>query len=112
MLGYKHNTAAHRHRQPHPARAAAAFALLSVGGPLIDAGFEVELLDAEFGPMTYRWEDILRDHPEIDYIVRGAGERTATALMKAWHAGADLAQVEGIALRAVAVQLLRPARKT
>jgi len=25
--------------------------LLSVGGPLIDAGFEVELLDAEFGPM-------------------------------------------------------------
>lgn len=26
--------------------------LLSIGGPLIDAGFEVELLDAEFGPMA------------------------------------------------------------
>jgi len=31
--------------------------------------------------------------------VRGEGERTATELMKAWRAGADLAQVEGIALR-------------
>lgn len=26
--------------------------LLSVGGPLLDAGFQVELLDAEFGPMS------------------------------------------------------------
>ena len=26
--------------------------LLSVGGPLLDAGFDVQLLDAEFGPMT------------------------------------------------------------
>src|SRR5580693_7111734 len=25
--------------------------LLSIGGPLIDAGHEVELIDAEFGPM-------------------------------------------------------------
>ena len=25
--------------------------LLSLGGPLIDAGHEVKLLDAEFGPM-------------------------------------------------------------
>jgi anaerobic magnesium-protoporphyrin IX monomethyl ester cyclase len=31
--------------------------LLSVGGPLVDAGHEVELLDAEFGPMTI--EEIL-----------------------------------------------------
>jgi len=27
--------------------------LLSVGGPLIDAGHEVQLLDAEFGPLKY-----------------------------------------------------------
>jgi len=27
--------------------------LLSVGGPLIDAGYEVKLLDAEFGPMKF-----------------------------------------------------------
>jgi anaerobic magnesium-protoporphyrin IX monomethyl ester cyclase len=26
--------------------------LLSIGGPLIDAGFDVSLLDAEFGPMS------------------------------------------------------------
>ena len=26
--------------------------LLSIGGPLIDAGFEVSLLDAEFGPLA------------------------------------------------------------
>ena len=31
--------------------------LLSIGGPLIDAGFRVELLDAEFGPM--RIDDIV-----------------------------------------------------
>jgi anaerobic magnesium-protoporphyrin IX monomethyl ester cyclase len=127
--------------------------LLSVGGPLIDAGYEVSLLDAEFGPMpldaivdqamarapdlvmmghsgsssahvttmriaaelkrrrpelvvvyggvhpTYHWEDVLRDHPQVDFIVRGEGERTALALVKAWHAGADLAAVDGIALR-------------
>jgi anaerobic magnesium-protoporphyrin IX monomethyl ester cyclase len=28
--------------------------LLSIGGPLIDAGHEVRLLDAEFGPMSTR----------------------------------------------------------
>jgi len=33
--------------------------LLSIGGPLIDAGFDVSLLDAEFGPMSLF--DIVRD---------------------------------------------------
>jgi anaerobic magnesium-protoporphyrin IX monomethyl ester cyclase len=28
--------------------------LLAIGGPLIDAGHDVRLLDAEFGPMSYR----------------------------------------------------------
>lgn len=127
--------------------------LLSVGGPLIDAGFEVSLLDAEFGPMplsaivdeavarapglvmmghsgsssahltvmriaqelkrrlpelvivyggvhpTYHWQDVLREHPQVDFIVRGEGERTTLALVQAWQAGADLARVDGIALR-------------
>src|SRR3954470_17156862 len=31
--------------------------LLSIGGPLIDAGHEVKLLDAEFGPLKFK--DIL-----------------------------------------------------
>lgn len=128
--------------------------LLSVGGPLIDAGFTVRLLDAEFGPMlddaivrealaaapdlvlmghsgstsahdtimrlaaalkaarpgltvvyggvypTYHWEDILRDYPQVDYIVRGEGERTATLLLQALRDGADPALVDGIAWRA------------
>lgn len=127
--------------------------LLSVGGPLIDAGFDVALLDAEFGPMTlaaiigqvaerapdvlmmghsgstsahdtimriaqgvkaarpdlpivyggvyptYHWEDILRDCPQIDYIVRGEGERTATELIRTWSEGGALGMVDGIALR-------------
>lgn len=33
--------------------------LLSIGGPLIDAGFDVSLLDAEFGPMSLF--DIVRE---------------------------------------------------
>jgi anaerobic magnesium-protoporphyrin IX monomethyl ester cyclase len=127
--------------------------LLSVGGPLIDAGFDVELLDAEFGPMsidaivahalaqapdlvmmghsgstsahdtimaiaarlkakrpdllivyggvypTYHWEDVLRDYPQVDFIVRGEGERTTTELVRAWAGGTDLGAVDGIALR-------------
>jgi anaerobic magnesium-protoporphyrin IX monomethyl ester cyclase len=32
--------------------------LLSIGGPLIDAGYEVQLLDAEFGPMPIK--DIIK----------------------------------------------------
>ena len=127
--------------------------LLSVGGPLLDAGFQVRLLDAEFGPMpldaivgealagepdivmmghsgstsahgtimriaarlkaarpglpivyggvypTYHWEDILRADPQVDYIVRGEGERTATELLKALRDGIDPATVDGIAYR-------------
>jgi anaerobic magnesium-protoporphyrin IX monomethyl ester cyclase len=127
--------------------------LLSIGGPLVDAGFDVRLLDAEFGPMpvdalvrdalalapdivlighsgstsvhdtvmriaaglkagrsdlpivyggvhpTYHWEDILHAHRQVDYIVRGEGERTTTELLKAWRDGCDLLEVDGIALR-------------
>lgn len=128
--------------------------LLSVGGPLIDAGFTVELLDTEFGPMpfddiiaralaidpvfvmlghsgstsahdtimrivaalkaarpdlwivyggvypTYHWADVMRDHPQVDFIVRGEGERTTVELIKAVCAGIDLSTVDGIAFRA------------
>ena len=127
--------------------------LLSIGGPLLDAGFAVELLDAEFGPLglsdiasraqqampsvvmlghsgsssvhatvvelvallkknlpdcsiicggvhpTYHWEDILRDIKQVDYIVRGEGERTALALIEAIYGGRPVDQVDGIALR-------------
>ncbi len=127
--------------------------LLSIGGPLLDAGFNVELLDAEFGPMplksivavatsnppdfilmghsgsssahrtiaqlaallklvlpnsriiyggvfpTYHWQDILQEHSDIDFIVRGEGERTSTELISTLHEGGDPAAVTGIAYR-------------
>lgn len=127
--------------------------LLSIGGPLLDAGFRPELLDAEFGPMsigdivtdaarrkphlimlghsgstsahttivrlaaalklampgviivyggvfpTYHWEDVLNEHPQFDYIVRGEGERTATLLVTALYDGTDIERIDGIALR-------------
>ena len=41
--------------------------LLSVGGPLLDAGFAVELLDAEFGPMPIAAivDEIVRRAPDL-----------------------------------------------
>ncbi len=48
---------------------------------------------------TFMYEEILREHPEIDVIVRGEGEITAVELMDAWRAGADLSMVPGIAFR-------------
>lgn len=50
---------------------------------------------------TYHAEDILREEPAIDYIVRGEGEATALALLHALETGADLREVAGIAGRSV-----------
>ena len=52
--------------------------LLSIGGPLIDAGFAVELLDAEFGPLS------------IDEIVRRVLARAPDLLMVG-HSGSTSA---------------------
>lgn len=136
--------------------------LLSLGGPLLDAGFAVELLDADlrnlsieqirhrvlkFAPdvllighggstsahpvvvkvlralrpmlpgvvfvyggvfPTYHWQDILRDVPEVDVVVRGEGEQTAVLLAQALAAGADLAGVRGLAFRSGGVPLATP----
>jgi len=127
--------------------------LLSLGGPLIDAGFDVHLLDADYAPLaqeeivsrtlelapwlvmlghsgsstchptiialaaaikasnpaitivyggvhpTYHWEEIMHAHPQIDYIVRGEGERTATLLAQALADGDTVERIAGIALR-------------
>ncbi|WP_026146753.1 magnesium-protoporphyrin IX monomethyl ester anaerobic oxidative cyclase [Methylomonas sp. MK1] len=127
--------------------------LLSVGGPLLDNGFSVSLIDAEFGPMTlyesvqgvrdvlpdvvmighsgsssahstvvelcqaikqslvniviayggvhptYHWDEVLRECPEIDIIVRGEGERTTLLLMQALARGHSLGTVDGLAYR-------------
>ncbi len=129
------------------------FGLLCLGGPLIDVGHDVCLVNADLGPVpfgeilarvrqsrpdavlighsgstsahptavllarhlkalmpgvtivyggvypTYHHADILRDCAEIDVIVRGEGEATVVALVAALEAGADLAQVPGLAFR-------------
>ena len=128
--------------------------LLMVGGPLLDAGYEVELLDAERGHLsvkkvlkrveefsadivmtghagstpahptcvrmlsaikasfpdiitvyggvypTFNAREILEGEAGIDVIVRGEGEATALALVKALESGIPLQEVEGIAYRA------------
>lgn len=127
--------------------------LLSVGGPLLDAGFEVSLLDADLENLsltaitehvqqerpalamlghsgsssahvtvvklcrllkqalpqltivyggvhpTYHWQEILRDCPAIDIIVRGEGELTALSLLEALRDSRPLDGVKGIAFR-------------
>jgi anaerobic magnesium-protoporphyrin IX monomethyl ester cyclase len=128
------------------------FGLLCIGGPLIDAGHEVRLVNADPKPMgiaeivrevlkdkpdavlighsgstsahptvveiaralkaeaevkiiyggvfpTYHWDEVLTAVPEIDIIVRGEGEATATALVAALEKGADLSTVNGLAFR-------------
>jgi len=127
--------------------------LLAIGGPLIDSGHQVRLVDAEFGPMplatlvdealggdpdfilighsgstsahptalliaqmikarapgviviyggvfpTYHWRDILVATDVFDFIVRGEGEATATALVEAIEMRQPVASVAGIAYR-------------
>lgn len=127
--------------------------LLGIGGPLIDSGHEVSLLDADIEPMqndeivrsvvshrpeallightgstsahpiivsltrsiraampeliviyggifpTYHYRDVLANEYQIDVIVRGEGEETATLLMAAIEAGSNLEEVNGIAFR-------------
>jgi len=48
---------------------------------------------------TFMYEEILREHPEVDVVVRGEGEETAVELMDAWKTGSDLKKVNGIAFR-------------
>jgi anaerobic magnesium-protoporphyrin IX monomethyl ester cyclase len=64
--------------------------LLSIGGPLIDAGHQVELLDADFAPMSFAAivEDVAQRRPEA-VLLGHSGSTSAqpiinsiTALMK------------------------------
>ena len=48
---------------------------------------------------TFCWEDILSEHNEIDYIVRGEGEITFCELLDSHFAKVDLGSVKGIAYR-------------
>ena len=48
---------------------------------------------------TFMYDEILKNHPEVDIIVRGEGELTSVELMDALKAGADLRRVQGLAFR-------------
>jgi len=125
--------------------------LLSIGGALIDAGYDVDLLDADYENMkipqivksvaekkvgivllghsgstsaqpiineisqlirqtlpeiriiaggvfpTFHWKDILRENPQIDYIVCGEGEKTILKLMRTIEQNLPISDVKGIA---------------
>ncbi|MEI7728127.1 MAG: radical SAM protein [Verrucomicrobiota bacterium] len=47
----------------------------------------------------FMYEEILREHPEVDVVVRAEGEETSVDLMRAWQADASLSRVPGIAYR-------------
>jgi anaerobic magnesium-protoporphyrin IX monomethyl ester cyclase len=48
---------------------------------------------------SYHDEQILRQHPYVDVVVRGEGEATAVALVRALHDGAPLSDVAGLTTR-------------
>jgi anaerobic magnesium-protoporphyrin IX monomethyl ester cyclase len=48
---------------------------------------------------TFMYDEVLRNHPEVDVIVRGEGETTAVELMEAWRTKADFNRVPGLAFR-------------
>jgi anaerobic magnesium-protoporphyrin IX monomethyl ester cyclase len=127
--------------------------LLALGGPLIDAGYRVELLDADrlnlsvqdtvrriaaaapdavllghsgstsahpvvveltrairgalpqawlvYGGVypTYHYREIMHSEPQIDFIVRGEGERTIVGLAEALENASPLDRVTGIVYR-------------
>ena len=59
---------------------------------------------------SFMYEEILRDHPEVDVVVRGEGEATAVELMDAWSADREWDQVPGLAFRQGARIVATPAR--
>ena len=60
---------------------------------------------------TFMYDEILREHPEVDVIVRGEGELTSVELMEAWKTGADLKRVNGIAFREGSAVVATPPRQ-
>lgn len=54
---------------------------------------------------TYHWNEILKNNPQIDYIVCGEGEEIARNLIRAIQSGTSIETVKGIALRINGVEL-------
>jgi anaerobic magnesium-protoporphyrin IX monomethyl ester cyclase len=60
---------------------------------------------------TFMYEEILRQHPEVDVVVCGEGETASVELMAAWQAGTDFAKVRGIAFRLDGQVITTPPRR-
>lgn len=48
---------------------------------------------------TYHWREVLLAEPQVDFVVRGEGERTAALLLAALARGAPVDGIRGIAFR-------------
>ena len=63
------------------------------------------------GPeVSFEAEEFLREHPEVDALVVGEGEKTFLELLAAWENGRDLSHVAGIAWRENKKIVLNPPR--
>jgi anaerobic magnesium-protoporphyrin IX monomethyl ester cyclase len=59
---------------------------------------------------TYCWEEILRDDPNVDFVVRGEGERTIAELVAAVAAGEGYERIAGLAYRKDGTPVTNPKR--
>jgi anaerobic magnesium-protoporphyrin IX monomethyl ester cyclase len=59
---------------------------------------------------TFMYDEVLRQHPEVDVVVCGEGETASVELMTAWQTGAAYAQVRGIAFRQGGAVVATPPR--
>lgn len=59
---------------------------------------------------TYCWDEILRDDPSVDFVVRGEGERTIAELVQAVAAGEGYERIAGLAYRKDGVPVTNAAR--
>ena len=59
---------------------------------------------------TYCWDEILRDDPSVDFVVRGEGEATIAELVKAVAAGEGYERIAGLAYRKDGIPVANPPR--
>ena len=59
---------------------------------------------------TSCWDEILRDDPNVDFVVRGEGERTIAELVQAVAAGEGYDRIAGLAYRKDGKPFSNPAR--
>lgn len=65
------------------------------------------------GPeVSFEAEEFLLEHPEVDVLVIGEGERTFLDLLRTWQNGGGLLQVEGIAWQEDGKIVVNPPRRS